>query len=31
MVSEMVKSDIELYRREEILKKHGYDILEKYE
>lgn len=31
MVSEMVKSDIELFRKEEILKKHGYEILAQYE
>ncbi len=31
MVGEMVKSDIELFRKEEILKKHGYEILEQYE
>jgi GDPmannose 4,6-dehydratase len=31
MVSEMVKSDIELFRKEEILKKHGFEILEQYE
>lgn len=31
MVSEMVKSDIEIFRKEEILKKHGYEILAQYE
>lgn len=31
MVSEMVKSDIELFRKEEILRKHGYAILAQYE
>jgi GDPmannose 4,6-dehydratase len=31
MVSEMVKSDIELFRKEQILKKHGYEILAQYE
>jgi GDPmannose 4,6-dehydratase len=31
MVAEMVKSDIELFRKEEILKKHGYEILAQYE
>ena len=31
MVAEMVKSDIEVFRKEEILKKHGYEILWKYE
>lgn len=31
MVSEMVKSDVELFRKEEILKKHGYEILAQYE
>lgn len=31
MVSEMVRSDIELFRKEEILKKHGYEILAQYE
>lgn len=31
MVSEMVKSDIELFRKEEILKKHGYEILAQFE
>lgn len=31
MVSEMVKSDIAIFRKEEILKKHGYEILAQYE
>lgn len=31
MVSEMVKSDIELFRKEEILKNHGYEILEQFD
>ncbi len=31
IVSEMVKSDIEIFRKEEILKKHGYEILAQYE
>lgn len=31
MVSEMVKSDIELFKKEEILKKHWYEILAQYE
>lgn len=31
MVAEMVKSDIELFRKEEILKKHGYEILAQYD
>lgn len=31
MVSEMMKSDIEIFRKEEILKKHGYAILSQYE
>lgn len=31
MISEMVRSDIELFRKEEILKKHGYEILAQYE
>lgn len=31
MISEMVKSDIEIFRKEEILKKHGYEILAQYE
>lgn len=31
MVTEMIKSDIELFRKEEILKKHGYEILSQYE
>lgn len=31
MVSEMVKLDIELFRKEEILKKHGYEIMAQYE
>lgn len=31
MVAEMVKSDIEIFRKEEILKKHGYEILAQYE
>ncbi len=31
MVSEMVKSDIEIFRKEEILKKHWYEILAQYE
>jgi GDPmannose 4,6-dehydratase len=31
MVAEMVKSDIEIFRKEEILKKHGYEILAQYD
>lgn len=31
MVGEMVKSDIEIFRKEEILKKHGYEILAQYD
>jgi GDPmannose 4,6-dehydratase len=31
MVSEMMKADIELFRKEDILKKHGYAILSQYE
>ena len=31
MVAEMVQSDIEIFRKEEILKKHGYEILAQYE
>lgn len=31
MVSEMVKSDLETFKKEEILKKHGYEILDQYE
>lgn len=31
MVSEMVRSDIEIMRKEEILKKHGYEILAQYD
>lgn len=31
MVSEMVRLDIESARKEEILKKHGYEILAQYE
>ncbi len=31
MVAEMVKSDVEVFRKEEILKKHGYEILAQYE
>ena len=31
MVAEMVRSDVELFRKEEILKKHGYEILAQYE
>lgn len=31
MVSEMVRSDIEIFRKEEILKKHGYEILAQYD
>lgn len=31
MVAEMVRSDIELFQKEEILKKHGYKILAQYE
>lgn len=31
MVSEMVQSDIDHFRKEEILKKHGYEILAQYE
>jgi GDPmannose 4,6-dehydratase len=31
MVGEMVKSDIDIFRKEEILKKHGYEILAQYD
>ena len=31
MVGEMVSSDIEVFRKEEILKKHGYEILSQYD
>jgi len=31
MVSEMVKSDIEKFKKQDILKKHGYEILAQYE
>lgn len=31
MVAEMVQSDIELFRKEDILKKHGFEILAQYE
>lgn len=31
MVAEMVRSDVDLFRKEEILKKHGYEILAQYE
>lgn len=31
MVAEMVKSDIEIFRKQEILKKHGYEILAQYD
>lgn len=31
MCSEMVKSDIEKFKKQEILKKHGYEILNQYE
>lgn len=31
MVAEMVKSDMEIFRKEEILKKHGYEILAQYD
>ncbi len=31
MVGEMVSSDIEVFRKEEILKKHGYEILAQYD
>jgi len=31
MVSEMVKSDIEKSKKQDILKKHGYEILNQYE
>ncbi len=31
MVAEMVQWDIEIFRKEEILKKHGYEILAEYE
>ncbi len=31
MVAEMVRSDIDIFRKEEILKKHGYEILAQYE
>lgn len=31
MVAEMVQSDLELFKKEEILKKHGYEILAQYD
>ena len=31
MVAEMVKSDIDIMKKEEILKKHGYEIMAQYE
>lgn len=31
MVHEMVTSDIEIFKKEKILKEHGYDILQQYE
>ena len=31
MVAEMVRSDIDIMRKEEILKKHGYEILAQYD
>lgn len=31
MVTEMVKSDIEIFRKEEILKEHGFEILAQYD
>ena len=31
MTKEMVKSDIELFKKQEILKKHGYEILEQFD
>jgi hypothetical protein len=31
MCLEMVKSDIEKFRKQEILKNHGYEILNQYE
>ncbi len=31
MVAEMIKSDIEIFRKEEILSKHGYEILTQYD
>ena len=31
MVAEMVRSDIDIFRKEEILKKHGYEILAQYD
>lgn len=31
MCKEMVKSDVEKYKKQEILKKHGYEILNQYE
>lgn len=31
MVAEMVQSDMELFKKEEILKKHGYAILAQYD
>jgi len=31
MCKEMVKSDIEKFKKQEILKKHGYEILDQYE
>lgn len=31
MITEMVRSDIELFRKEDILRKHGYEILAQYD
>jgi hypothetical protein len=31
MVAEMVRSDIDIMRKEEILKKHGFEILAQYD
>jgi hypothetical protein len=31
MCKEMVASDIEKFKKQEILKKHGYEILNQYE
>jgi GDPmannose 4,6-dehydratase len=31
MCKEMVASDIDIFKKQEILKKHGYEILEQYE
>jgi hypothetical protein len=31
MCKEMVKSDIEKFKKQEILKNHGYEILDQFE